>query len=1013
MKFSKKIGGRKISNYNTTLLRDNRVYNSSNKNRSINNKIKKYKYSTNIKYNKPHTNNKQTKMGFYDKATEERMNLKDYPGPCPYYSAIVHEDNYIFYNGKLVKNNKPIEFKYRPPGPNISRINFNRKNSKRFNFNRKNSKRSKNKKNPQNNLNSQNNNPYDNYNQLTGGGIHWDNLNPQKIYLNAGPPALIDHGNTLQTAINLNRCTAAVYSNSEGFGFQHSDMVCYPGCGPGEGDRAAQGPSEGYQWNERFFTMFACGGIINKIEGLEGGGGSENFNLLFMERPRGRCYTMSHFISRQAWQGKHSWLPAKGVPVLQARSWVLTYIRWMLRSCISLMTTAYSDEEWSIKDVGGHTYFRYIFDYNNALMLASPELRKLWGDPQDPEPQNNPWAYMCHRDLYQGGIDDFPITNEGDVACRDMILKVWEEFLVTYRAFDNYLDQYLYLWWLAGKCGGFFDFGAGTPKYSRVEVFLYRYPWASTDNSGPQGSPAQHEPMGMGQITRFLSLIQKPYKNSIPFAGPGTEVNPAPTYPMGKDTPELTRLEGTGTVFPPLTIHLRDGHSSATSNQSIKFDAAWEDGTFRYMICKNPSYCTEWHEGREGWLAGVFSAKKDPNNETMMTISTWKETFGRAFAWHQNGDNPYLTICPSRGMGHNRDSDGGKKYNKQGQWGYGIEEFLGSWMLLDNNRLTGWQQGAEENVRKIFCNTLWVGSMGWLNYIHGETMTDYNTRKIWDYNSSFDTNIAALRETGWRHDSPCPSAPCYVNIFFAQYNCLSWLSFEFCYWYIRWKESTEVVTWRDVREKLKEIKEDFTIAIADPVKLTEFRTNKEGIEAHAFDENFVRFLVLIFPPVYAYLTTLFSNGSSWEMLEQPFPTQYKNEGENGTTVVNHINTLRDNSLNYSEDANIIYNIQRLNSIYALQSEPNPPRDGTGIEIQKNLQNGFDIREWYAPDKHIKIQWRTHNHQEQPSPNWYFVCRRGNGQELDIDLWTDLNADRHGAARQGCADSWFLFPEIGS
>ena len=110
------MGGRRI--HNTSLLRDNRIYNSSNKNRSINNnRIKKYKYSTHIKNNTHTTTTKQTKIGFYDKETEKRMNVKDYPGPCPYYDDVVNEDNYIYQSGKLVKKNKPLQFKYRPPGP--------------------------------------------------------------------------------------------------------------------------------------------------------------------------------------------------------------------------------------------------------------------------------------------------------------------------------------------------------------------------------------------------------------------------------------------------------------------------------------------------------------------------------------------------------------------------------------------------------------------------------------------------------------------------------------------------------------------------------------------------------------------------------------------------------------------------------------------------------------------------------------------------------------------------------
>ena len=1013
MKFSKKkMGGRRISNYNTTILSDNRNYNSSNKNRSINNRIKKYKYSTHIKNNTHTTTTKQTKIGFYDKETEKRMNVKDYPGPCPYYDDVVNEDNYIYQSGKLVKKNKPLQFKYRPPGPDPTQMNYKSNNSKRSNFNRKNNNRSKNNKSKKNSQNNHfqerlNNNTYDNNNQLTGGGIHWDNLNPQRIYLNDGPSALIDFVNRRQRIINVNGCTAQVYTNANGFGFNHADMVCFPGCGRDQGDTAAQGTSDDYRWNERFFTMLACGGFINKVEGLEGGGAPEKYNLLFMERPRGRCYTMSHFISRQAWTRRHSWIPPEG----SDRSWNFTYVRWMLRSCISLMVTAYSNEEWSIRDVGENTYFRYIFDYNNALMLASPELQAVWGDPQDPDPRNNPWAYMCYRDINEGGIDDFPITNPGDAACRDTILEVWHEFLSTYTQFSNYLDQYLYLWWLAGRCMGFFDFGADTPKYSRVELLLYRYPWASTDDSANlSGAPLQHEPMGMGQLTRYLTLIQKPYVNSIPASGQDTPVNMNPSYPMGIRTPELAALDGSGTVFPPLVTHLRDGHSSATSNQSIRFDAAWENGTFRYLIATNPTYCQQWHERRAGWLAGVFSAKKDANNQTLMTIDTWKETFGRGLAWHQNGDNPYLTICPSRswGNGVGRDGAAGRERNQQGQWGYGLEEFLGSWMLMDVNGRTGWQNlGAGDMVRKLFCNTLWLGSITWFQHFIDYNMNTYHNYKVWEYNRNFAWNVHNQKQRLNVGDSECVYNPSYVQVFYRQYKCLCKLALEFCYWYITWKEFKAGVTWKEVRDKLNEIKIGFTCGIGNAAKLQAFRTNINGHDNHLLDEEFVRFLVLIVPPIYAFLTTLFSNGSSHDFIEQLFPSQYHSLEQ----VINDIIRLRENSMNYTEDANIIYNIQRMNSIYQLQSQPEPPIHGVGMEIQKDYQNGFDFREWYAPEKEIRIVWQTHNPHGQHKPNWYFYCRRAGGED-HVDLWADLTSDRNGPRGNGCANSWFLFPVIG-
>ena len=64
----------------------------------------------------PLTTNRN-KIGFYDKETEKRMNVKGYPGPSPYYDDVVYEDNYIYQSGKLVENNTPLQFKYRPPGP--------------------------------------------------------------------------------------------------------------------------------------------------------------------------------------------------------------------------------------------------------------------------------------------------------------------------------------------------------------------------------------------------------------------------------------------------------------------------------------------------------------------------------------------------------------------------------------------------------------------------------------------------------------------------------------------------------------------------------------------------------------------------------------------------------------------------------------------------------------------------------------------------------------------------------
>ena len=1012
-----------LSNHNSNKkLSKNRNYKSNNY-RSIK---KKYNYRKNTKGNigvtkKTLVNSTKSRnnIGFFDKETEKIMTEKDYPGPLQYYNDLVNEGNYVYQNGKLVKDNYTHNFKFTPPCSSETTINY-RPNNKRFNNKRSNNKRSNNKKSnnkksnnkksnnkKSNNKISQNtfyplNNNFENYlennNQLIGGGLHWDNLNPQKIYMsNETIPGPISPGEINNERYGENAghampgvSTAQIYSNSDGFGFAHADMVCFAGCH--RHDAAADGPSDDNPFHAKFFQMLACGGIINKVPSIVG---VTRHNLLFMERPRGCCYSMSHFISRDAWRPR-AWLEGK-------TSWLNTYVKWQLRTCICVMVTSFTmgpEVWWSRRDVQGHTFFRYMFDLNNAKFLASAELRHLWGDPTDRNIQNNPWAYMCQQDLDRG-LSDFPVSNEGDVVCKDAIASVWRNFLDTYWHFDNYLDQYLYLWWLAGSCMGTYNFG-GDEKYSRLEIFMYRYPWGSTGEHG------QTEPMGLCQITRFLSLIQKPYINSIPFYGPGSEVNPNTIFPMNEITPELEIQirERPGLVLTPHILHLRDGHASAASSQSQIFENEWQGGTFRYMIATNPLYCAGWHERRAGWLAGIFSGKKCANELTIMPVAFWKQTFGRALAWHQNGGNPYLTICPSRAMGGSRDDPhDGIAYNKQGQWGYGLEEFVGGWMMMTQGK-AGWEPGADDWVRNIYCNTLWVGSISWLQNISAPDgaeawkiadMSRYYRYRVWDYNKSFNQNIEDQRLASGVGSGTCPVQKSWILVFYQMYNSLCKLAFDFAFHYIRWKDNVHDVTWGQVRKRLFKIKKDFTIAIADPVKLYEFKTNKNGEINHSFDEPFVRFLVLIFPPVYAFLTTLFSNSSSQHHFMDPQygPNRYSNFQE----VIQTIDTIRNNAMNFSEDANTIYNSQRLNSIYQLQGM-HPLK----LELQKNLQNGFDLREWYAPEIQIKLQWRDTNLAGQHKPNWYFIALV-QGEEKYVTLFTDLAQYRNERPRQNCSDVW--------
>ena len=1022
-------GGRSILNYNATHLSDYRnyhkshknisYYNRSNKNKSNKNKSNKNKSNknrsnyrsikNNIQYRYDTTNNKNSdplqdwihktsqnqlntksnnrkvhknlnnlntfttpldlpdnkgnSYGYWDKETEKTMTAKDYAGPCPYYQDIVAQSNYVFKSGKLVKDDNTHKFKFTAPSPSINyKTNNKRPKNNRSNYN------------------------ISNYNELTGGGIHWDNINPQRIYISRTPGAIQPGDiNNQRYGVNAGQnmpgvSTVQLYSNPQGFGFQHADMVGFSGCQ--RHDAMAPPASDDNPYNERFFQIFGCGGIVNKVQDIEQlqSGRKTNWNLLFMNRPRGLCYCMSHFIANQAWQ-PYSWRVA-------GSDWITKYVNWQIRTCICVMVLYFTPGEgWSRRDGDGNTFFRYLFDLNNAMFLANG-VRGIWGDPQGAI-NDNPWAYMCQNDI-NNGLSNFPVSNEADIACRDKILEVWNVFLNTYHFYDNYLDQYLYLWWLAGACMGTIsnsgDDGARC-NYSRIEVMMWRYPWGSTGING------QHEPMGFCQLTRYLTLIQKEYVNSIPAGGPGTGIATSCKYPMGLETPELRQRcqSQPGLTFPPLVSHMRDGHQSAPSRNSTVFENEWANGTFRYLISTNPKYCADWHERRSGWLAGVFSAKRDPNDPTMMPVQYWRHTFGRALAWHSNQGDPYLTICPSRNY-VSRNEDGSVNVPKSGQWGYGLEEFVGSWMMIESGR-TGWQANAQPWVRSIFCNTLWINGIMWYESIaplpingiaqRGATMADYNTRLVWNYHNNFDWNIQNQRaRMPYIVDGACHDNPSWVLVFFSQYESLCKLALDFVYHYICWYDNVVGATWREVRDRQFIIYDAFQMAIADAEVLRQFQTNSRREVNNDLNEVFVKLLVLICPPVYAFLTTLFANSASQEgYLDRQYDAVYGSLNDviaQCNTLGRRVTTVEQNPLDTAEDGNILYNIQRMNSIYQLRAHPR--------DIQKRDQNAWDFREWYAPEYPIRLEWREHS--------WFFLGYDGN-EWHNINLFTDMTGARNG------------------
>ena len=67
------------------------------------------------------------------------------------------------------------------------------------------------------------------------------------------------------------------------------------------------------------------------------------------------------------------------------------------------------------------------------------------------------------------------------------------------------------------------------------------------------------------------------------------------------------------------------------SYHSYNLDQQWLNSEYKYLIGTSIAYYREWHELRQGWYAGFFSAKQMPSD-------TYRKTFGRLFCFKKSYD---------------------------------------------------------------------------------------------------------------------------------------------------------------------------------------------------------------------------------------------------------------------------------------------------------------------------------------------------------------------------------------
>ena len=533
-------------------------------------------------------------------------------------------------------------------------------------------------------------------------------------------------------------------------------------------------------------------------------------------------------------------------------------------------------------------------------------------------------------------------------------------------------------------------------------------------NAIPQDCQATH----IGQLVRYLILIQQPYKLDNPeyrdmekWDGSNENMS-ANTYriicmdltwsPHGPGNQDIydqyiNRAIHTtkNLIIVPNSdiIHFRDGHASCSSINSVSLENYWLHSGIKYLSGHSIHYTSAWHESRKGWFAGYFSARKKKNivEETIMPIHQWKSTFGRAFCMIKRPDgNLGIVVCPHRRVGTGINwflekdkfvqNISRKEPGTQSDWGYGIDEYVGSFMYLDRNGNAGWQPEAQQYCKDIFADTLYTQIM-WLGNVYQSTsqlLFRVNLRDLYQKYPNIDEANHILRtefieplfnkgpgnplhdklvgnldlrgtigngnRINSKFDFPDFLQP-HIIIFYLNMCSLERLLLDFFYYNgisIQWW-NTLSPSWKDVKDYMYTVHElELKYHDMDIDETPKNNVNKLERARGNWSVDDFSWIFLLIPPQYGFFNTLFNNSENAQNYSST--TGYK-PSQSQQATENLINELiKAIQIPNSEYSNFIYYYKKIYDFYGCADLSNPHRETCG----------WDLRQWYNPLKNVTV-----------------------------------------------------------
>ena len=560
------------------------------------------------------------------------------------------------------------------------------------------------------------------------------------------------------------------------------------------------------------------------------------------------------------------------------------YIQWIfyhIASTIHISSALENGRSERIK-------IRFLFDKTNWDILNSIETTNL---------DDSPFILLA-RDILSNDCPVYPKNKPINLDTIAYMKYAVGEFINECTS-NNYSigEQYMLLLFYAAN-------SLNLAVTDKLEVFFYEFP--SLQVQIPLQKPLPNGithittnsiSESMGQIVRFISLMQTAYSYN------------------GAD------------IIPPRAVHFRDGHASCTSYNSFIFENNWLLSEYKYLSGQSLHYTREWHEFRKGSFAGFFSAKRAPEDTSIMPIEEWKNTFGRAFCAQRNSQQ-LIRVCPHR------------QHNAFQQYGYGIDEFTMSYMYLDENKKSGWEDDSQPYIQEIYNNTLYVPTT-WLSFIGTTGMVEFilddryytkgkNDQEVDDIKRIIDLKVLdRYRDLDIKNARPIGETAdptimtTRIQIFYYQFVSLTCLIYN--YFYLFYKQANNrSPTWRELIDYMYTLKD----AVASGVNPFDNQT--------PLNDSTLSFALLV-PPVYSTFNTLFNNSDNLYNFENTTFVPYADDATVNANMLQFFN----NALLDGPEATLIKNYCKIYSIYDILSGREP-------------WYGWDLRQWYDDNENIHI-----------------------------------------------------------